>query len=187
VVVALRQANNARRESMRLQEARLVDHKVSRRRECIEALGNLWGAITGMQMEFDAWTEYLEGLPPTFSLNAQRHPGGRGPTYEEKFREEIRKFSSKWQNTIEQPLFVALLVLRGTPLYEAVDALNNQINEIKNGGLEPIWAGLSTGHRPDTAPIKGDVGRREESRNEHLTLARQHCLTRKDVERSVWG
>ena len=44
VVVALRQANIAQRESRDLQFARLVDHEVSRRRECIDALANLWAA-----------------------------------------------------------------------------------------------------------------------------------------------
>ena len=48
---------------MGLHPARLVDHEFSRRRERIEALANLWAAITGMQMEFAAWTEYLGTLP----------------------------------------------------------------------------------------------------------------------------
>ena len=38
VVVALRESFRARRESMRAHLARLVDHEVSRRRECIKAL-----------------------------------------------------------------------------------------------------------------------------------------------------
>ena len=45
VVVALRQASIARRESMDLQVARLIDHEVSRRRECIKALSELWAAL----------------------------------------------------------------------------------------------------------------------------------------------
>ena len=54
--IALRQAEIAQRESQRQQLARRVDHEVSRRRECIEALGNLWGAITGMEMDSTDWT-----------------------------------------------------------------------------------------------------------------------------------
>jgi hypothetical protein len=88
VVVALRQANIARRETKRLQLARLVDHEASRRRECIEALGQLWGAITGMQTEFDVWTDNLKTLPLD-SIHA-----------------EIRRFSREWHNRIEPPLFV---------------------------------------------------------------------------------
>lgn len=103
VIVALRQALLARRESMRLQRVRIVDHEVSRRRECIEALGKLWGAITGMQMEFAAWTEFLDTLPDGFNLNEQHLPAPRGveQTWEAEFRDEMRRFSSEWQNRIE--------------------------------------------------------------------------------------
>jgi hypothetical protein len=82
VAVALRQADTARRETKRLQLARLVDHEVSRRRECIEALGKLWGAITGMQTEFAAWTDNLKTLPL------------------DSIPEEIQRFSWEWHNRI---------------------------------------------------------------------------------------
>lgn len=191
VVVALRQANIARHAAMELQVARHVDHAISRRRECIEALANLWAAITGMQMEFDAWTEYLGRLPDQFNLDEQNRPGpvvGPVSTWRTETREAMRSFSSKWQHEIEPTLFVALLVLRGTDLYEATGALNDKINEIKTQGLEPIRQGLAAGRQPDTAPIEvmwEDVKNR---RDEHLRLARQHfSLERKDVERAVRG
>jgi hypothetical protein len=188
VIVALRQAALARRESMRLQLARLVDHEVSRRRECIEALANLWAAITGMQMEFAAWTEYLGTLPESFDPRQQHRPAPRGAeqTWGMETREEMRRFSSEWQNRIEPPLFVALLVLRGTALYEAVGALNETINDIKAQGLEPIREALTDGRRPDNEPIIAMWSSVIGCRSEHLTMARQHfSLTREDVERYV--
>lgn len=173
VVIALRQAILAQREARRGHLARLVDHEVSRRRECIEALGNLWAAITGMQMDFAAWTDNLQTLPV------------------DSLREEIRRFSWEWQNRIERPLFVALLVLRGTALNDAVGKVNDKINEIKDEGLEPIRQAVKDGRRPDTAGIEGITSMWKnviDRRNEHLTLARQHfSLTRADVEKSVQG
>jgi hypothetical protein len=163
VILALRESFRARRDSMRAQRdstrahlARLVDHEVSRRRECITALGDLWGAIYGLDMDFFAWTEYLNKLPPDFNPREQRRRGPvTGPVqiYKDEIREEIRNFSSKWQNTIEPPLFVALLVLRGTALYEAVGEVNDRINEIKIQGLDPIREAVTAGRRPDTQPI----------------------------------
>lgn len=79
VVVALRQANIARRESMDLQVARLIDHEVSRRRECIKALSELWAALVSMTIEFRTFTDWLDNLPQRFNGNTPRthgeHPG----------------------------------------------------------------------------------------------------------------
>lgn len=190
VVVALRESFRAQRESMRGQLARLVDHEVSRRRECIAALANLWAAITGLQMDFAAWIQYLNGLDPEFKPDEQRSrqplTGAPMQTYGQEIREEIRKFSSQWQNRIEPPLFAALLVLRGTDLYEAVSEVNEKINEIKLQGLDTIKDAVTAGRRPNTQPITAMwddiVGRRDS----HLALARQHfSLEREDVEKSV--
>lgn len=188
VIVALRQAALARRDSARLQLARLVDHEVSRRRECIEALANLWAAITGMQMEFAAWMEYLGKLPDSFNPREQHRPAPRGAeqTWGSETREEMRRFSSEWQNRIEPPLFAALLVLRGTGVYQAVGALNDTINGIKTQGLEPIREALANGRRPNVEPITEMWSKVVGCRDEHLSLARQNfSLTRRDVERYV--
>ncbi len=170
VVIALWQADNARRESMRLHLARLADHEVSRRRECIEALGKLWAAITGMQMEFTAWTDKLSTVP----LDSIPH--------------ETQRFSREWQNRIEPPLFVALLVLRGTCLYDAVEGLNQKIDDIKTEGLEPIRQAAKDRRRPDTEEITSMWRNVINRRREHLALARKHfSLERRDVEESLRG
>lgn len=168
VVVALQQSVHARREARRGHLARLVDHEVSRRRECIEALANLWAAITGMQMDFAAWTGKLQTQPL------------------DSIPEETRRFSWEWQNRIERPLFVALLVLRGTDLYDAVGQVNDKINEIKTKGLEPIRQAGKDRQRPDTTEITSLWNSVVNRRDEHLTLARKHfSLERPDVEKSV--
>lgn len=189
VIVALQQSINARRDSMRAHMARLVDHEVSRRRECIEALSNLWAAITGLQMDFAEWTQYLDALPESFDPNQQTQQGsvvGTLHTYRSDNRGAMQSFSSKWQRTIEPALFAALLVLRGTDLYEPVGQVNEQINKMKLEGLEPFRTALTQGKRPSTEAIaamwKNVIGRRDE----HLKLARQHfSLTREDVEKSL--
>jgi hypothetical protein len=171
VVVALRQAVLGQREARRGQLARLVDHEVSRRRECIEALANLWAALTGMQMEFAAWTGNLQTMPV------------------DSIRGELQRFSWEWQNKIERPLFVALLVLRGTDVYDAVDDLAKKTDEIKTDGLEPIRQAIRERRRPDAAAIEGITSMWKnviDRRRAHLTLARQHfSLARTDVERDV--
>ena len=66
VVVALRQANHAQREAERGHLARLVDHEISRRRECMEALGNLWAALVSLAADFRSLINYLDDLPSPF-------------------------------------------------------------------------------------------------------------------------
>lgn len=181
VVVALREA---RRGHL----ARLVDHEVSRRRECIKTLGDLWGALVGLEMDSATWTGYLDDLPSNFNPNAPRLSGPlTGPqTYGDGIREEIRNFSFKWQNSIEPPLFVALLILRGTALYDAVAGVNDKINEIKREGLDGIKDAVSKGRRPETEPISAIWKNVIERRDDHLSLARQHfSLDRNDVEQYV--
>ncbi|OBA71576.1 hypothetical protein A5641_02480 [Mycobacterium sp. 1554424.7] len=190
VVVALRQASNARRDAMRLQLARLVDHEVSRRRECIEALAKLWAALTGMQTELFAFTEYLKTLPDTFDPRQQHRPAPRGveQTWGMEIREEVRRFSSEWQNRVEPPLFVALLVLRGTPLESAVEEINEKIEEIKTQEMEPIREALNDGRRPNTDSAMSKWNDIIARRTEHLRYASE-CfnLTREDAETSVRG
>jgi hypothetical protein len=168
VVVALRQSAQARREARRGHLARLVDHEVSRRRECIEALANFWAAITGMDMNFAAWTGRLQ----TGSLDS--------------IPNELQRFSREWQNRIEPPLIVAQLVLRDTPLGPAVAGVNDTFNEMKTEGLEPIRQAAKDGQRPDAEPITSMWENVWNRRNEHLILARKHfSLSREDVERYV--
>ncbi len=62
--IALRQSHDAQHEARQGQIDRLVDHEVSRRRECIDALSQLWGAMVGMGIDFLTFTQYLDDLTP---------------------------------------------------------------------------------------------------------------------------
>lgn len=59
VVVALR-------EAFRADRARLVDHELSRRREAISALSELWAGIDRMSAPLLMYSGFLEFLPHTF-------------------------------------------------------------------------------------------------------------------------
>jgi hypothetical protein len=171
VVVALKQSIDAQRESRHNRLDRLVDHEISRRRECIQALANLWAAITSTQMDFATWIEDLVGSSNPSS-----------PAISER----TRKFAWEWQNRIDAPLLVALLVLRrATPLYEAVAELNKTINKIKDQ-LNTIDGVLLAHQHPDTQLINTLWDTVLDQRNAHLKLARQQLtLDQADVERYV--
>jgi hypothetical protein len=64
--IARRQADDAQRESMRLRFDRLVDHEMSRRRECIDAFSALWATTIRVGTEFRPFTQRLDALRPTF-------------------------------------------------------------------------------------------------------------------------
>jgi hypothetical protein len=194
VVVALRQANVARRESMDLQLARLMDHEVSRRRECIKALGDLWAALAGMTIEFASFTDYLDNLPRHFDPNRPRTdsvpPERLGEPLAYEMGRRIQNFYDEWVQVIQPPLFVALALLHGTAMYGAVVGINDGIKKMSaedtEGGFIDIRKAIVAGHRPNTQPLTAMWRDILAKRSEHLRLAIQHfSLTREDVERSV--
>lgn len=188
VVVALQQSAQARREARRGHLARLVDHEVSRRRECMKALGELWAALVGVGMDFRSFVNYLDDLPREFNPVGQRHTGPLRElqTYGDEVIEQIQQFFAKWMDTIEPALFVALYLLHDTPMYPAVGQINDGINEIRKDGIPSITRPIIQGRRPDTAQLTTMWNNILRRRDEHLKLARQHfSLTHKDVERYV--
>jgi hypothetical protein len=91
----------------------------------------------------------------------------------------------EWLNRIERPLFVALLVLRGTPLYDAVEKVNDKFDEMKTE-FEVIRQSVKDGRRPATEGMTSMGNSVVNRRNEHLMLARLHfSLSRADAEDSV--
>jgi hypothetical protein len=80
-VIAQAQADTARRGSLQVQFDRLVDHEMSRRRECIDALSDLWAAIVGVGNDFLVFTQALDDIDATFEmqhstlLNSARRAG----------------------------------------------------------------------------------------------------------------
>lgn len=186
--IAQQQADNARRDSMRLQFDRLVDLELSRRRECIDALSELWGAIVGMGIEFLAFTQELDDLDATFDPAQQRTPSGitGGKLYGEELAERIRDFFGRWSNAIQPPLFRTRLMLRGTPLQGEVGQINAGITKVGREGIPTLTRPILQGRRPDTDAITTmwhDVLR---LRDEHVQLAERHfSLRRGDAEAAV--
>jgi hypothetical protein len=107
----------ALREAARSQRAREVDHEVSRRRECIAALGELWGALVGLIIDFRVFIDYLDDLGLTFNVAAfvETEPG-KVKRYGDILVERNQEFWDEWTKTVEPPLFTARLMLRGTPI-----------------------------------------------------------------------
>lgn len=186
--IAQRQADDARRESIRLQFDRLVDHEISRRRECIDALSELWGALVGMGIEFLAFTQGLDDIDATFDPAQQRTPSGirGGKLYGEELAEGIRDFFGRWATATQPPLFRARLVLRGTPLQTGVVEVSDGITKVGREGIPTLTRPILQGRRPDTDAITAmwqDVLR---MRDEHLRLAEEHfSLKREDAETAV--
>jgi hypothetical protein len=180
VVVALREAG-------RSQRAREIDHEISRRRECIKALGELWGALVGQMIPFRDLVNYLDDLKEHFNPDEQHSPApitGPVPTYGDEIVGRIHALFDEWATHVEPQLFTAPLVLRGTPLYEPVEQVNKDANTIKSDGIRSITRPVMRGQRPDTAQLsemwEGLLARRDE----HAKLAHKHFnLDRHDVER----
>jgi hypothetical protein len=199
VVVALRQADIARRESMDLQVARLVDHEVSRRRECIQAVSDLWAAIVSMTIEFRTFTDWLDNLPQSFAGNRPRTDGERpGEPYYREIERRFVTFYDRWAGIVQPPLFVALAVLYGTDMYGAVEGINDSIVKMSKEDTEGGFIGIRKQlipdpqhgfcYRPDTDRLNAmwhDIGGR---RYAHLQLMQKHfSLARDDVEKAVRG
>ncbi|BBX44712.1 hypothetical protein GCM10009641_26970 [Mycobacterium cookii] len=195
VVVALRAAIYAQRESARAERSRLVDHELQRRRENIRSLSGLWAAIVSMGIDLASFTAYMKNLPPTFDPNRPRsdiappEPGdipGEPVCYQ--FGRVYQTFADKWFQTIEPPLFSALAILNGSALDEAVKSLNVKLREITEKCLPLLSADFARGRRPDVTAIETtwkDAGRRRQA---HLDLARQHfSLKLDDVEQHLFG
>lgn len=123
-------------------------------------------------------------------------PERLGEPFADELGRRFQTFFDRWVGVIQPPLFVALAMLHGTKMYDAVKGINDGIakmsNEDTEGGLVDIRKAIfadalqGIGHRPDTKPLTAmwlDIlGRR----NEHLRLVQQYfSLTREDVERSV--
>jgi hypothetical protein len=186
--IAQAQADIARRGSLQVQLDRLVDHELSRRRECIDALSDLWGAFVGVGNDFLTFTQELDDLDATFDPTQQRTPSGLhgGKLYGEELAERIRDFFGGWLKATQPPLFRARLVLRGTRLEEAVKQFNEGVNKVGREGVPTLTTSILQGRRPDTVPITTMWHNVLRLRDEHVRLAEKHfSLRREDAEAAV--
>jgi hypothetical protein len=185
VVVALR-------ESARGQRARRVDHELTRRRECLKAVGDVWGALMQIGLDFTVFKNYLDDLPERFNANHPRPdnlpPEGTGEPFAEEIASRIMDFYTKWVQLVEPPLFVARALLQDTPLDAAMTQISGDIRKINNEVLPPIRdATISEqGRRPDTEPFDAAWKELMNRRQEHLDLAREHfSLSLNKVEQAA--
>ncbi|QZY44872.1 MULTISPECIES: hypothetical protein [Mycolicibacterium] len=186
VVVALREAARARNEAARAARSRLVDHELSRRRESINALSDVWAAITAISIELLAFISYVEDL---HGLNLNQ-PRGTPEVPDEPLADEVGRkvqtFYLSWTKLVEPPLFKALTLMRGSELYLPVKGLNADIRTMMETTLPTMMRSVFEGERVDVNPAKDAWREIAGRRNDHLNLAHEHfSLAMEDVERAL--
>lgn len=184
--IAQQQADDAQRESMRLLFDRLVDHEISRRRECIDAFSDLWAAI--VSVDFLSFTQGLDDLDATFDPLEQRTPSGlsNSKIFGEELVEGIQDFFRQWLTATQPPLFRARLVLRGTPLESAVKEINEGLNDVGQKGVRMLAEPILRGRRPDTTQVTALWHKVVRLRDVHVKKAElDFSLRRQDAEAAV--
>jgi hypothetical protein len=187
VAAALWQAVLARHASLRQQFEGHIDHEISRRRECIKALGDLWAGMVSLSIEFVSFRNFLDDVPDYFDPNSPRvigvSPHQSFEPYVAEFSRHVETFYNKWTQAIQPPLFVALALLHGTEMYTEVVEVNDELAKVGREGFTVIQQTLAQGRKPDTGAIKNMWNAILLRRNEHLRLTHQHfSLKRDDVE-----
>ena len=171
VVVALR-------ESLRGQHARAVDHEVARRRECLKAVGDVWTGLAQMVFPFLSFTDYLENLPVRFDGNLPRQdnvpPDHPGEAIAYDIGERAMSFFTKWGELVEPPLFVALALVKNTPMDEPMKEINAGIRDLMENELKKVMNVEMMGRRPDVSTFSAKWNAILRNREEHLNLARKH-------------
>ncbi len=190
VVVALREASRGRRESLKAQRSRLIDHELTRRRENLDALGDLWAALMGINMAALKFSNYFRNLPQQFNPNQPRPDQDDPDATDQPLAYEIgaqyETYLATLVETVEPPLFVALAMLKGTPLYEPLRDLNQLFADYKGVEIPKLTESFFVGMRPDTTSLseawKGILAVRQQ----HLDLAQDHfSLNLADVEAAL--
>lgn len=181
VVVALR-------ESLKAQHSRLIDHELARRRENLDALANLWAALLVMNTPSLKLVSFFRDLPTTFNPNFPR--SGSDPTTSPPLAEEVGDvygaYITKWIETVEPRIFVALALLENTPVGEVVKQFQLMLRDYTTNELPKLSEALGHWRRPDVGPVSEAWGKIIGSRQAHLDVARKHfSLDLKDVEAAV--
>lgn len=189
VVLALRESLRGQRESLKAQRSRLIDHELTRRRENLDALGDLWAALMGTNMAALKIRSYFQSLPARFDPNLPRtdlDPDATGQPLSFEISAQYAAYIARWVETVEPPLFVALALLKGTPLYEPLRELNQMLADYKNQELPKLTENLYRGIRPDTTPIGKAWTAILATRQAHLDLAQKYfSLKLDDVQASI--
>jgi hypothetical protein len=186
VVVALRESLRGQKESLKAQRSRLIDHELTRRRENLDALADLWSALMVINMPALKFRNYFDSLPQRFDPNVPRtdqDPDATDQPLAFEVGAQYETYLAKWTETVEPPLFVALALLKGTPLYEPLKQLNKMLADYKTQELPKLTATLHLGIRPDTTSVGEAWKAILATRQAHLDLAQEHfSLNLEDVE-----
>lgn len=190
VVTALREASRGRRESLKAQRSRLIDHELTRRRENLDALGDLWAALLAVNSPALNFHAYFGGVPSRYNPHTAvpvRHvmdPPKVKQLLLEEIYAEYEKFVAILVETVEPPLFVALAMLKGTPLYEPLRDLNQMFTNYKSVEMAALVA--QPGFTPDTKSVREAWKAILAVRQQHLDLAQEHfSLNLADVEAAL--
>ncbi|MDA2893381.1 hypothetical protein PDG61_20875 [Mycolicibacterium sp. BiH015] len=190
VVVALRESGRGHRESLKAQRSRLIDHELTRRRENLNALADLWAALMVINMAALKFRSYFDSLPRIFNANVPRSdqddPDATNQPLAYEIGAQYETYLARWVEVVEPPLFVALSMLKGTPLYEPLRELNKMLADYKNVEIPKLNNGIFSGRRPDTTSL-GDAWKAILAvRQQHLDLAQEHfSLNLADVEAAI--
>ncbi|HZU46706.1 MAG TPA: hypothetical protein VFA16_05530 [Mycobacterium sp.] len=186
--IAQQQAKDSRDETIRLQFERLVDHEISRRRECIDALSDLWGAIVSAGPTYMVFIQEMDNIDGTRDFFQQYTPSGLqdSKTYAEELVERIQDFFAQWLIATQPPLFRARLILRGTPLQSAVKDINTGLKTMSEEGLPSLTRPIAQNRAPDTETIRTLWKDLNLLRDGHMRLAEEHfSLRREDAAEAV--
>jgi len=190
VVVALWEAARSHRESLKAQRSRLIDHELTRRRENLDALANLWAALMGINMAALKFRAYFDNLPRVFNGNVPRpdqdDPDATDQPLAYEIQAQYETYLARWVEVVEPPLFVALSMLRGSPLYEPLRDLNKMMADYKSVEIPKLDEAIFNGRRPDTTSLGEAWKAILAVRQEHLELAKEHVsLNLADVEAAI--
>lgn len=178
-------------QAFRGEHARRVEHEIARRRECLQAVGDVWTGLAQMSLYFTFFTDYLENLPEAFNPNYPRQdnvpPDRPGEPIAYEIGQRVQDFANKWTELVEPPLFVALALLKDTPFDKAMIDINTAIRDLMEKELPNVLKFEIMTRRPETATLnakwKAITGKREE----HLNLTRKHfSLDLAVVERELF-
>jgi hypothetical protein len=178
-------------QAFRGEHARRVEHEIARRRECLQAVGDVWTGLAQMSLYFTFFTDYLENLPEAFNPNHPRQdnvpPDRPGEPIAYELGQRVQDFANKWTELVEPPLFVALALLKDTPFDKAMIEINTAIRDLMEKELPNVLRFEIMTRRPETATLnakwKAITGKREY----HLNLTRKHfSLDLAVVERELF-
>lgn len=180
VVVALRGASLARQEAARNQRARLIDHEISRRREKIDALGELWAAINGIQTEVQIYISWVEHKPLNAAFQTQTKEEGKTL---------FRQLVANWSRAVDPRIFIALVLLNDeTPLGTAVRDFKRKLVDF-TASCSQLDDAVIAAHRASADTITATRAAWNSviaSQDTHLDLAHEHLSLRfHDVEHAV--